>query len=98
CLERHGWNGLAAYKAAGVTAFAGALFLLVRRRPAVGAAIVTLGCLILLSVTTYSHNLLVQSQREKVELRRISAPVSSDTGRSPHPGVGLPEDCWLLVW
>ena len=64
CLEQHGWGGLALYKIGAVVAFAGAVFLLIRRRPKVGAVMVTLGCLILLSVTSYSHRLLLDTHRE----------------------------------
>jgi hypothetical protein len=73
CLERHGWNGLALYKAAGVAAFAGALFLLARRRPKVAAAVVTFGCIVLVAVTTYSHGLIAEAHR---------APIRGDAGWS----------------
>jgi hypothetical protein len=68
CLEQHGWRGLALYKAAGVVAFTGSLILLIRHRPKAGAGVVTFGCLVLLSVTTYSHGLLRDSHRENAEL------------------------------
>jgi hypothetical protein len=64
CLERHGWQGLAVYKAAGVVAYAGAIFLLVRRRPRTAAAVVTFGCLVLLAVTSYSHRLIVATHND----------------------------------
>lgn len=67
CLEQHGWNGLAIYKTAGVLAFAGAMFLLIRHRPQVGAGVVTLGCAVLLTVTTYSQGLLADTHREYQE-------------------------------
>jgi hypothetical protein len=60
CLERHGWGGLAVFKAVGVLVFAAAVVLLVRRRPPVAAGVVALGCAVLLAVTGYSHQLLAQ--------------------------------------
>ncbi len=98
CLEQHGWRGLAAYKAAGVVAFAGALLLLVRRRPKAGASVVTFGCLVLLSVTTYSHGLLVDSHRQNAELGltpdQVELLAASQQG-GPHPDP--PEDCWIPI-
>jgi len=91
CLEQHGWHGLALYKSAGVLAFAGALFLLVRRRPKTAAAVVTFGCLVLLAVTTYSHGLLVDSRGDDtaIELPADDEPFVETPSRS---GYGLPAD------
>jgi hypothetical protein len=78
-LERHGWGGLAAFKAGGVLMFFGAVFLLARRKPGVAAGVVTFGCGVLLAVTLYSHNLIRQANAEETELEatkvRHSAPV-----------------------
>jgi hypothetical protein len=71
CLEQHGWHGLALYKAAGVAAFAGAVFLLARRRPKVAAAVVTFGCSVLVAVTTYSHELIVDAHRQPVSAEHV---------------------------
>ena len=68
CLERHGWPGLAVYKIAGVLAFAGALLLLVRRRPKVASAVVTFGCAVLFAVTTYSLDLLSEAHAEPIQM------------------------------
>lgn len=68
CLEQHGWDGLAVYKFAGVLVFAAALFLLIRHNPKAGAGVVTLGCVVLLSVTTYSQELLLDAHRENAEI------------------------------
>lgn len=57
-LEKHGWLGLAAFKAAGVLVFLGTIVLLVRRRPRVAAGLVALGCSVLIGVTTYSGRLM----------------------------------------
>src|SRR5262245_6912450 len=54
-LEQYGWIGLAVFKAASVVVFAGAVLLLLSRRPAVAAGVVSLGCGVLMWVTTYSH-------------------------------------------
>ena len=77
------------YKTAGVLAFTGALFLLIRHRPKAGAGVVTLGCVVLLSVTTYSHRLLMDTHRENAELgltpdeiESLTDELESDTGYS----------------
>lgn len=72
CLARFGWGGLALYKAAGVLGFIGPVALLAGRRPTVGAALVTLGCVVLLSVTTYSRDLIRETERENAELSRVA--------------------------
>jgi uncharacterized protein DUF5658 len=91
CLERHGWDGLAAYKIAGVVAFAGALCLLARRRPKAAAGVVTFGCAVLLAVTTYSHGLLVDSRRQSAEPELVAAEeMSVDTPQEP--GIGMADD------
>jgi Domain of unknown function (DUF5658) len=53
-LARHGWPGLAAYKAATVALFAAALALLYRRRPAVARRVLQVGCLTVAAVVAYS--------------------------------------------
>jgi hypothetical protein len=58
CLEQFGWGGLTAYKAGAVLIFISATALIARRRPTVGAGVVTFGCAVLFSVTTYSQNLI----------------------------------------
>lgn len=96
CLEQHGWRGLALYKAAGVSVFLGAVYLLIRRRPAVGAVVVTLGCAVLLSVTTYSHKLIVESRHaiaeEEAHLAWAKRPARS-TGEDTTPRPTEP--CWF---
>jgi Domain of unknown function (DUF5658) len=97
CLEQYGWRGLALYKAAGVVVFLGAVVLLMRRKPAVGAAVVTLGCAVLLSVTTYSHKLIVESRHEiaaeEALLTWAKRPARSTAeGAPPRPT----EPCWFV--
>ncbi len=92
CLERHGWRGLAVYKTAGVLAFAGTLFLLIRHRPKAGAGIVTLGCVVLLSVTTYSHGLLMDTHRENAELGLTPEQIEA-LAESAERGTGHYQDC-----
>ncbi|MFO0849341.1 MAG: hypothetical protein U0871_12425 [Gemmataceae bacterium] len=60
-LDRYGWAGLAAFKAASVLVVCGVIFLLARHRPPAGALVTAVGCLALISVTTYSHNLLAST-------------------------------------
>jgi hypothetical protein len=95
CLERHGWHGLALYKAAGVVAFAGTLVLLIRRSPKVAAGVVTFGCAVLVAVTTYSHNLLVDTHRENEETGGAFFQSELLADMPADPGMGLSVDCWV---
>jgi len=95
CLEQYGWGGLALYKIGAVVAFAGAVALLIRRRPKVGAAMVTLACLILLSVTSYSHRLLMDSHRENTQLSLTEGPMERPIALSSAPDVALPDAGWI---
>jgi len=94
-LERHGWRGLAVYKAGGVVAFLGAMVLLLRHRPRLAASIVTVGCAVLLFVTSYSHYLLVHTHRQNVEYGLSPAQIEAQAGA--HPDIGLPDVCWVQV-
>lgn len=91
CLELHGWRGLALFKVGGVAVFIGAVALVARRRPKVGAAVVTLGCAVLLAVTIYSHGLIRNTGREQVnsaareDVRDIPGPESAETDTEPVP-------------
>jgi hypothetical protein len=67
CLERHGWSGLALFKLGGVLLFTGAVFLILRRRPGVAAAVVTFGCTALLAVTFYSHGLIREARADAAD-------------------------------
>lgn len=60
-LDRYGWTGLAVFKAASMLVVCGVIFLLARHRPSAGALVAAVGCLALIGVTTYSHNLLAST-------------------------------------
>jgi hypothetical protein len=92
CLEQHGWSGLAAFKAGGVLLFAGAVYLLVRRRPRVAASVVTLGCGVLLAVTCYSHDLIRQAQAEEAD-----RDAAWGKKRANLVNLSVPELCWHLA-
>jgi hypothetical protein len=94
CLERHGWRGLAYYKGAGVVAFAGALILLMRHRPKVAAAVVTFGCAVLVAVTTYSHDLLLETHRENEQTGGAFFKSELVASLPADSGLGLTDDCW----
>jgi hypothetical protein len=91
-LERYGWAGLAAFKAASVVVFAGALVVVARRRPRVAAGVVTLGCAVLVSVTAYSHGLIRASRAEAAEATAPTGPVPVLVAYvpTPFPPAGLP--------
>jgi hypothetical protein len=63
-LSRHGWFGLAAFKAIGVIAFVTTVGILTLRRRKVAAAVATFGCSVLFSVVCYSHSLIDQMRQE----------------------------------
>ena len=71
-LDRYGWVGLAAFKAASMLVVVGVIFVLARRRPPAGALVAAFGCLALISVTTYSHGLLASSPGPADELNLIA--------------------------
>jgi hypothetical protein len=73
-LEWYGWAGLALFKAACTTTFAGAVGLLVRFQPRTGARVVTLAVLTLVLVNAYSLGLLTQLYRETQTFRVARAP------------------------
>ncbi len=66
-LERHGWNGLAAFKVGVVLVFTATAVLITLRRPRAGAGVIALGCAALLVVTLYSHQLLARSEQHRRE-------------------------------
>ncbi len=95
-LDRYGWRGLALFKAVGVGVFAVTVLLLLRRRPAVAAGVVTLGCAVLLMVTTYSHRLICESHREAEQARETTWPRKKPTP-PPENEFGIPERCWFAT-
>jgi hypothetical protein len=94
CLERYGWGGLALYKAGGVLMFGGVVYLLARRRPAVAAGVVALGCAVLLSVTIYTHGLVRDEYRAQRELADLDWPPREPEARADEPFT-VPERCWF---
>jgi hypothetical protein len=93
-LERHGWGGLAVYKALTVAVFIVAVMLLARRRRGVAVGVVGFGCTALLWVTIYSHGLLCQSHREATD-RPDTSWVTPQATRPHDAGVRLPTRCWF---
>jgi len=93
CLDLHGWDGLALFKTGGVLIFVGAVFLLVRRRPAVAAGVVVMGCAVLLSVTVYTHSLILQAHKEAAE-EDVAWP-KVETADRDGIETAVPERCWF---
>lgn len=87
CLERHGWNGLAAFKVGGVCVFVVAVGLLASRRPQIAAGVAALGCAVLLTVTTYSHRLIVETRAEIATRDAGWGPPPRDPLREPYMGL-----------
>jgi hypothetical protein len=92
CIEQHGFRGLAAFKAGGVIAFIGAVVLLLRRRPALGAGVVALGCGVLVWVVMHSHELVQQAHAAP---HREAEPGVQWKESSPKPRHG---DFDMLEW
>jgi hypothetical protein len=93
-LERHGWSGLAAFKAGAVAVFTGAATLLLVRRPKAGAGVMALGCAALLAVTIYSSQLIAAAHQPReanpyvvVNLDRV-LPLPGQPG--PHSPADVP--------
>jgi hypothetical protein len=59
-LKQYDWRGLVVYKSATVVLVVTCIILMTRYRPLTGALVVTLACLILITVTNYSRNLLAE--------------------------------------
>ncbi|MBP3955882.1 hypothetical protein J8F10_11355 [Gemmata sp. G18] len=95
CLEQYGWNGLAVYKAFGVLALILSVVLILRRRPVVAAGVVTFGCAALLSVTTYSHQMLCDLNREARELKQTEWPQNELRAPSAADNSPIPDRCWF---
>lgn len=57
-LADHGWLGLTIFKAGAVFIVVGSVALIVRHRPAVGAAVACAACLATAAVNLHSHRLL----------------------------------------
>jgi hypothetical protein len=96
-LDRHGWGGLAAFKALSVAAFAGAVAVLGRYHPRAAAVTSTSGCAVLLAVVVYSRAMLDGAARpqppapEEVVLH--PAPGDRGPGRVAHaedPSLTMP--------
>jgi hypothetical protein len=84
-LQRFGWYGLAFYKAATLVPFVASVALLARYRPRTGAWVVTLACLALTLVTSYSCGLLAQLHREAAAIEAMVVP-SAEPVAMPAPG------------
>jgi hypothetical protein len=63
-LADHGWLGLAAFKALAVLVVVGAVGLIVRKRPVLGAAVACAACLATGIVNLHSHKLLAASEAQ----------------------------------
>lgn len=68
---------MAAFKTGACLLLVGSVALLASRRPRVGAGLVVLGCLALLTVTCYSYTLLA------------NLPTEEDVGDGPDDPVGM---------
>ena len=55
---------------------------------------VTFGCTVLVAVTTYSHNLLLDTHRENEQAAHVLQP-ELIADMPADPGVGLSLDCWV---
>jgi hypothetical protein len=75
CLQQYGWPGLVVYKSSAAFLTVFAVVFLVRIRPAIGAGVITFGCLVLLSVTTYSRQLIQESEQHAQREQEARWPI-----------------------
>ena len=72
-LDRHGWEGLAAFKLLSAAVFGMAVGVIVRRRPRTAAVLVALGCAALLAVVVHSRRMLDEGQQRSRLLHEEAA-------------------------
>jgi hypothetical protein len=63
-LHRHGWQGLAVFKALSVVVFGATVVVIARHRPRTADALVVLGCAALLFVITHSWRMIDEAGRQ----------------------------------
>ena len=87
CLDRHGWCGLAVYKALFVFIFIGTVAFVTMRKKWVGAALAVYGCAVLVSVVMYSLQLIGEAQQEVATRSPVHGPPPPDPLKEPYLGL-----------
>jgi len=87
CLDRHGWFGLAAFKAALVLVFVGTVGYVMRRKKWVGVCLAVYGCAILTSVVTYSQQLIGETRQEIANRSPAWGPPPANPLEEPYLGL-----------
>lgn len=64
CLKHCGWNGLAVYKAIAMMVVLISVVMIARRRPPIAGSLLTFACILLLAVTTHTHELIREAHRD----------------------------------
>lgn len=78
-LHRHGWEGLAVFKALSVVVFGATVVVLARHRPRTADALVVAGCAALLVVVTHSWRMIDAHARRPASAQPF--PVEGPPGR-----------------
>ena len=87
CLDRHGWCGLAVYKALFVFIFIGTVAFVTMRKKWVGAALAVYGCAVLVSVVMYSLQQIGEAQQEVATRSPVHGPPPPDPLKKPYLGL-----------
>ncbi|MFO0803986.1 MAG: DUF5658 family protein [Gemmataceae bacterium] len=87
CLDRHGWGGLAAFKAALVLVFVGTVGYVATRKKRVAALLAVYGCAMLASVVLYSQQLVGEVRHEIASRGPAWGPPPADPLREPYLGL-----------
>lgn len=82
-LAKHGWTGLAAFKAGIVLVVVGVVAVLARRNPPAAVFVTAAACLVTGGVTVYSHGLIGRTNAEAAEVREHEAEMAR-----PYPPYG----------
>lgn len=87
CLDRHGWIGLAAFKAALVLVFVSTVGFVATRKKWVGAMLAIYGCSMLAGVVMYSQQLIGEARHEISTRGPGWGPPPADPLEQPYLGL-----------
>ena len=87
CLDRHGWGGLALFKAALVIVFVGTVGYVATRKKRVAALLAVYGCAMLTSVVLYSQQLIGEARHEIATRGPGWGPPPADPFQQPYLGL-----------
>ena len=86
-LDRHGWGGLALFKATLVLLFVGSVGFIAMRKRRVAALLAVYGCAMLTSVVIYSQQLIGEARHEIATRGPGWGPPPTDPLKEPYLGL-----------